>query len=277
MYREIWRKAHRSVAQISFYTHEGISILSVTGFKVRDYLVTDAYVGRISKFDHVEIKFVEKDGITVRAIKRLSREAFIDSMVVGLSDKFHDIVLLSLDFEEFVEIPSLALCDECHIEIGEPVAIIGYQLGQDNASVKQGILSSYHVSGEIKYLQIDATIRHGNAGSPVISLESGYVVGMIGHKLTEISQSYSNIKQIMNNNLQLLKQYQGRYNMDDIDPVQVLIANQNQIKYITKEIYRMASMGVGYAMPSQQIVSFFKENLIMEEKVDQSKNILAGF
>jgi len=35
-------------------------------------------------------------------------------------------------------------------------------------------------------------------------------------------------------------------------------------------------MGVGYALPSRQIVNFFKENLIMEG-VHASKDIIAGF
>ena len=81
----------------------------------------------------------------------------------------------------------------------------------------------------------------------------------------------------MNSNINLLKKYQGKYNMEDIDPVQVLIANQNQIKYIAKEIFRIADMGVGYAVPSMDIANFIKENLIIEERRQQSDNILTDF
>jgi len=270
MYRQIWRKAHRSIAEVSFYTRNKIRIVSLTGFKFKNYLVTDGYVKGISHYDHVEIRFVGRDG------KTLNRNEFERHLVVGLNDQLPNIVLISLPFDVFNQVPDLDLCEECHTEIGEPIAVIGYQLNQDNLTIKQGLVSSYYPSEGVKYLQVDATIRHGNAGSPVISLEKGKVIGLIGHKLTEVSQSYKRLKDIMNNNLQLLKGYQGRYNMDDIDPIQVLIANQNQIKYITKELYRITSMGVGYALPSSHIYSFFKENLIFES-MDGSKNILAGF
>ena len=276
MYRQIWRKVHRSIAELNFYTRNKINIVSLTGFKFKNYLVTDGYVKRISHYDHVEIRFVGRDGITTTASKVLTKNEFEKSLIVGLSDQLANIVLINLQYDIFNQIPDIDLCEECHTEIGEPVAILGYQLNQDNLTIKQGIVSSFYQSDGIRYVQVDATIRHGNAGSPVISLEKGKVIGLIGHKLTEVSQSYKRLKDIMNNNLQLLKGYQGRYNMDDIDPIQVLIANQNQIKYITKELYRITSMGVGYALPSSHIFSFFKENLILE-RVDESKNILAGF
>jgi len=275
MYRQIWRQVHQSVAQISFYTHDKINTISLTGFKVSNYLVTDDYVRKVSHYDHVEIRFVGEDGMTATVSKKLPKAKFEESMVVGLNDKIQNIVLVKLNDPKFKNIPSLRLCEDCHTEIGEPVATLGYKLNQQNLSIKQGILSSYYNSFGVRYLQIDSSIKHGNAGSPVVRGETGEVIGIIGHKLTEISQSYKKLKDIMNNNIQLLKRYQGRYNMDDIDPVQVLIANQNQIKYITKEIYRTTSMGVGYALPSRQIVNFFKENLIMEGV--SSKDIIAGF
>jgi len=276
MYRQIWRKAHRSIAEVNFYTRNKISIVNLTGFKFKNYLVTDGYVKRISHYDYVEIRFVGRDGMTPAATKVMSRDEFERNLVVGLNEQLPNIVLINLQFDVFNQIPDLDMCEECHTEIGEPVAVIGYQLNQDNLTIKQGIVSSFYQTDGARYLQVDATIRHGNAGSPVISLEKGKVIGLIGHKLTEVSQSYKRLKDIMNNNLQLLKGYQGRYNMDDIDPVQVLIANQNQIKYITKELYRITSMGVGYALPSSHIFNFFKENLIFES-MDGSKNILAGF
>lgn len=276
MYRQIWRQVHPSIAQLSFYTQDKINTISLTGFKVRNYLVTDEHVRNISHYDHVEIRFVGKDGMTTTVSRKLSKMEFEKRVVVGLNDKIQNIVLIKLDFPEFKSIPSLRLCEECHTEIGEPLATMGFKLNQQNLAIKQGILSSYYTNDGIRYLQIDCSIKHGNAGSPVIRAETGEVIGIIGYKLTEISHSYKKLKDIMNNNLQLLKRYQGRYNMDDIDPVQVLIANQNQIKYITKEIYRTTSMGVGYALPSKQIVNFFKENLIMEG-FHKSKDMIAGF
>lgn len=276
MYREIWRKVHSSVAQVSFFTHDNINILSLSGFKVRNYLVTDEYVCKMSHYDHVEIKFVGKDGVTVSAKESMSKSEFENRLVVGSNDKPQNIVLIKIDHSAFMNIPGLLLCDDCDAEIGEPIATIGYKLNHPNLSINKGILSSFYPSQGVRYLQIDANIKQGNAGSPVIHAENGRVIGIIGHKLTEVSQSYKKLKDIINNNIQLLKSYQGRSSLDDIDPVQVLIASQNQIKYVTKEIYRSTNMGVGYALPARQIINFFKENLILES-YQSPQDIIAGF
>jgi S1-C subfamily serine protease len=116
----------------------------------------------------------------------------------------------------------------------------------------------------MRYIQFDASVKPGNAGSPLIDAESGKVIGVIGQKLAELSQSHKRIKDIINNNIAVLKKYQGRLNIDDVDPVQVLIANQNQIKYIARELYNMANMREGFAIPSSALIHFFKKNIILE-------------
>jgi len=274
MYRKIWKRCVHSVAQLNFYTDLDIKILTLTAFKIRNFLITDEGIQKISPFDKVEIKFVDKDGYTPIASKVLKKSDLDKRTILGFNNKYLNFVVINIDFEEFENIPSLSLGEEEELEIGQPVATLGYQVFQENLSIKQGIISSFHFSEEgNKYIQIDTSIKTGNAGSPLINLETGKIIGVIGHKLSEISQSYRKLKNIMNSNINLLKKYQGKYNLEDIDPVQVLIANQNQIKYITKEIYRIADMGVGYAVPSMDIANFIKENLIIEEN-RQSNNIL---
>jgi hypothetical protein len=276
MYRKIWKRCVHSVAQLNFYTDLDIKILTLTAFKNRNFLITDEGIREISPFDKVEIKFVDKDGYTSIASKVLKKSELDKRTILGFNNKFLNFVVINIDFEEFEGIPSLSLGEEEELEIGQPVATLGYQVLQENLSIKQGIISSFYFSEEgNKYIQIDASIKTGNAGSPLINLETGKIIGVIGHKLTEISQSYRKLKNILNSNINLLKKYQGKYNLEDIDPVQVLIANQNQIKYITKEIYHIADMGVGYAVPSMDIANFIKENLIIEEN-RRSNDIMTG-
>lgn len=277
MYRKIWNDCFQSVAQLNFYTDLDIKILTLTGFKTKNFLITDESIRKISPFDKVEIKFVGKDGYSIMASKVLTKSELDKRTIAGLNNKFMNFVVINIDFDEFEKIPQLSLGDEEVTDVGQPVATLGYQANQENLSIKQGIISSFHYSEEgNKYIQIDSSIKSGNEGSPLIDVETGKIIGVIGHKLTEISQSYKKLKNIMNSNITLLKKYQGKYNMEDIDPVQVLIANQNQIKYITKEIYRIADMGVGYAVPSTDIANFIKENLIIEEK-QQPENMWPGF
>lgn len=277
MYRNIWYNCSQSVAQLNFYTDSDIKILTLTGFKIRNFLITDVGIRKISPFDRVEIKFVDKDGYTTVASKLLKKCELDKRTIVGLNDKALSFVVINIDFKEFEEIPPLSLGEEEEIEMGQLIATLGYQVNQENLSIKQGIISSFYYSEEgYKYIQIDSSIKTGNAGSPLINAETGSIIGVISHKITEMSQSYRKLKHIMNSNINLLKKYQGKYNLEDIDLMQVLIANQNQIKYITKEIYRIADMGVGYAVPSMDIANFIKENLIIEEK-QRSDNTPTGF
>jgi hypothetical protein len=276
MYRKIWHNCSQSVAQLNFYTDSDIKIMTLTGFKTGNFLITDEGVRKISPYDKVEIKFVDKDGYTPIARKVLKKSELNKRTIMGLNDKFLNFVVINIGFENFKKVPSLSLGTEEKMEVGLPVATMGYHVNEENLSIKQGIISSFHYSEDgNKYIQIDTSIKTGNAGSPLINLETGSIIGVVGHKLTEMSQSYRELKKIMNNNINLLKKYQGKYNIEDIDPVQVLIANQNQIKYITKEIYRIADMGVGYAVPSMDIANFIKENLIIDEK-RPSDNLLYG-
>ncbi|MBS3775310.1 MAG: trypsin-like peptidase domain-containing protein [Bacteroidales bacterium] len=276
MYRKIWHNCSQSVAQLNFYTDSDIKIMTLTGFKIGNFLITDEGVRKISPYDKVEIKFVDKDGYTTLARKVLKNIELNKRTIMGLNDKFLNFVVINIGFENFKKIPSLSLGTDEKMEVGLPVATMGYHVNEENLSIKQGIISSFHYSEDgNKYIQIDTSIKTGNAGSPLINVETGSIIGVVGHKLTEMSQSYRELKKIMNNNINLLKKYQGKYNIEDIDPVQVLIANQNQIKYITKEIYRIADMGVGYAVPSMDIANFIKENLIIDEK-RPSDNLLYG-
>ena len=43
---------------------------------------------------------------------------------------------------------------------------------------------------------------------------------------------------------------------DDVDPVQVLIANQNQIKHIAKEFFKNANVRVGFAVELCNMIDY---------------------
>ena len=94
------------------------------------------------------------------------------------------------------------------------------------------------------------------------------MIGIIGHKLAAVTQSHKRMKQIINNNLAILKKSQGKFNVEEIDPIQVLIANQNQIKHISNEIYKTATMTNGYALDISYVNDLFEE--FIDAEVSQS-------
>ena len=269
MYREIWKKCQESVCQLSFYSAEGIKLLSMTGFKAYgNFLVTDNYINKIYKATEVALRFVEADGFTEKVCVKMSMNEFKKRIIKDLDNKAAEFVAININLDTLNDIPSLKLSKKV-AEIGQPIALLGYQLEQDNLAIKTGILSSaFKEKNGLKYLQINSSIKQGNSGSPLVNVETGEVIGIIGHKLAAITQSHKRMKQIINKNLAILKKSQGIFNVEEIDPVQVLIANQNQIKHITNEIYKTATMTTGFALDISYVHNLFED--FTDAEVSQS-------
>ncbi|MDA3954461.1 MAG: serine protease [Bacteroidales bacterium] len=268
MYKPVWNKCQCSVCQLNFYSSSGIKLLSMTGFKVNDqYLITDNNLFKITKAVKVTIVFVNSDGHTENTSVEISMDE-LKRRIINEIDKEKTFAAVNIDFEEFKSIPSLKLSKE-NIEIGQNIAVLGYQLDHNNLSIKTGIVSStlVHENG-LNYLQVESNVNQGNSGSPLISLETGEVIGVIGQNLATITQSHRKMKQIINNNLAILKKSQGKFNVEEIDPIQVLIANQNQIKYITNEMYKNATISIGCALNISYVRDLFEE--FIDAEVSQS-------
>ena len=221
---------------------------SFTGFKLLDYLVTDNVMNVCPEPAEVVIKFTGSDGISATIIKRISWKKFNDCIVPTVKKRDPGYLILKDPFKGFDKIPSLRRSMKFNYDIGHPVAVLGYQLEQDNLSIKNGILSSYFRDLDgINYLQVDCSVKMGNAGGPVLDTETLEVIGIIGHRLAYKSKSYRELNGIINRNLKILKDAEGKLVFDEIDPIQVLMVNQNQIKHLAREFYKSATLRVGYA------------------------------
>jgi hypothetical protein len=247
MYRTVWENCKSSVCAIDFLSKAGTKITTFTGFKSKGYLVTDDVIDKFSKPEEVDLRFTE-DGYSQLLSLRIPFEDFIARKVKRDGRPNPGFVLFDLDFKEFREIPGLRCSKKVDHRIGQPIAVLGYQLEQENLAIKSGIISSLiKTENGMNTIQVDCTIQQGNAGSPLIDAESHEVIGVIGHRLTSVVRSYRELMRIMNANLQVLKEAEGKINMEDIDPIQVLIVNQNQIKHMATAFYKSANILVGYA------------------------------
>jgi hypothetical protein len=257
MYRKIWNKCQNAVCGINFYSSKGIRFDSVTGFKYGRYLITDEMIYKIERVSEAQIVFMEEDGCTVKASVKISEKDLRQRMVKGIKENIPGFALIDIDFPQFDDIPSLQLNNSKKFKVGSPIAIIGHQMEHNNIAIKTGIVSSYCKLNGMKYMQFDAAMDRGNSGSPLIDVESGEVVGIVGQRLASLLDNYKRMIQIINNNLSLLKEAEGKINMIDIDPIQVLIANQNQIKHIAQEFFKTASIVYGFALDISQISEYF--------------------
>ncbi len=256
MYRKVWERCRYSVCSIDFISHAGTKIISFTGFKVKKYLITDDIVDKFAKPAVVQLRFTECQASGSGCIQ-MSFKDFLSSKV-SFGNRIHPgFLIFEITDKTFTEVPPLLCARKINYPIGHPIALLGYQLDRDHLALKSGIISSSFTSSEgINTIQIDCTIKQGNAGSPLICAETLEVIGVIGHRLSAIARNYQVMMRIINTNLKVLKEAEGKINMEELDPIQVLIANQNQIKHLMRELYKSTHMRTGFAIELSTLTDY---------------------
>jgi len=122
------------------------------------YVLTDEHV--VGGAGFVNVKFVT------------GREVM--GQVVRVS-KVRDVALIRLEKDVY---PYLLLGNTASINVGDEVFCIGTPLSEDLCqTVTKGIISSFRMKNDVKYVQSDVNIHPGNSGGPLVSLDNG-VVGM---------------------------------------------------------------------------------------------------
>jgi hypothetical protein len=255
MYRKVWNRCHSAVGAINFYSAKGIRYNSVTGFKYGRYLITDEMVYRIDRASEVQIAFMEDDGCTIKASVKITFKDFKMRMINGIKE--NGFALIDIDFPQFDYIPSLKLSSSKKFPVATPISLIGHQMEHNNLSIKTGIISSYTRQNGIKYIQFDAAIDRRNSGSPLIDVETCEVIGIAGRRIANLEENYKKMMQIINGNLVLLKEAEGKVQFQDVDPIQVIVANQNQIKYLAQEFFKNASLMYGFALDINHVTEYF--------------------
>ncbi|HYX06230.1 MAG TPA: serine protease [Bacteroidales bacterium] len=257
MYQKVWKECHGAICSINFYDTNDILTNSITGFKSGNYLITDEFVYKVSRIKRVTLHFYKPDGYSIKSRLELTYSAFSKQIIRGIEDDDPGFAIVDIDYPEFSDIPSLSMSGSSEIKIGTPVALIGYQMEQSNIALKSGILSSYFKSNSHRYLQYDASVKLGNSGSPLIDASTCEVIGLSGNRLARLTRSHEQLMNIIKENLRALKEAENKISFEGIDPVQVLIANQNQIKHMARENYLNANIKMGYAIEISQIADYF--------------------
>jgi len=90
------------------------------------------------------------------------------------TDKHRDLALIDVEGDNY---SWLAIADIADAGIGTDVLAIGTPRGLD-WSVSKGIVSALRNVGDITVVQTDTAINPGNSGGPLISLNSGKVIGI---------------------------------------------------------------------------------------------------
>lgn len=129
-----------------------------SGFIISDdgYILTNSHV--VGGANFVQIKLVTGSEKTGEVIRR---------------DKTRDVALIKLEEDLY---PSSVLGNSANVDVGDTVYAIGSPLKDElSNTVTKGIVSSFRVKDDIRYIQSDATIQPGNSGGPLVAEEYGVV------------------------------------------------------------------------------------------------------
>lgn len=127
--------------------------------------------------------FVSGDGLVVTNAHVVGGDAHVSvrarsgatvfAEVIGL-DKVRDLALLKTGISRT---PWLSVAHFDEVGIGADVVAVGTPEGLD-WSVSKGIVSAVREVDGVAVVQTDAAVNHGNSGGPLISIDSGRVVGV---------------------------------------------------------------------------------------------------
>jgi hypothetical protein len=261
MYSKVWNSCHASVCQLNFLNERGVTIDTLTGFKVKNFLVTSQHAFRIEKAHKVELTFVDLDANTVRSSMRIPYAEFTKELRIGFLNNCGHYAVLDIDLPEFKDIPSLTLSDRHNMVIGAPIAALTFSYGYSNLSLKTGVISSVYANSEgTRFIQFDGQVCYGNSGSPLIDPYTMEVIGIVSRRCTPASKAHSQLMEIISTNLVELRKVESSIRFGDIDPIQVLIANQNQLKLLASMVYKYSSNSISQAVMLDDILSFFNHN-----------------
>ncbi len=277
MLSQVWKSCHGSVCSLNFQNERGISIDTLSGFKVNESLVTTDFAFYIPKAKKVEISFVGDDANSVVASMKIPYREFINDLRIGVFDDHTGYSIFNLDFPDFRVIPSLKLSERWKFPIGQQVALLAFSLGYSNLSLRSGIISSFFTNHDgLRFFQYDGISCLGNSGAPIIDPETMQVMGIVSRRNTPVSRSYKQLVDIITANIDELSKIQGVVKYGDVDPIQVLIANQSQIKQLANNIYRYSAFGTTPVVMLDKILSYFNQNAVIEscnERIKQEYDL----
>lgn len=261
MYSNLWNSCQASVCQLRFLNERNVLVDSLTGFKVDECLLTSQFAFYVDKAFKVEIVFVDSDANTPTASMQIPYREFINDMRVGVINNYGQYAIFNIDLPVFKNIPGLTLSRERNFPIGISVATLSFNYGSNNLSLKRGILSSTFSNADgQRFIQYDGMLINGNSGSPLIDLKTNEVIGIACRRNTPLVNAYNQLIDIISDNLVELKKVEELVLFGDVDPVQVLIANQNQLKQLASLIYKYTGCGVANAVALDNILSYFNQH-----------------
>ncbi len=264
-YKVIWEGYHKAVCSINFFGSSGCKIFGISGFKHANKIITDDYAYNLKEVKEIVIHFYEKDGNKVfREIKYDSNE-FKRLLPDKKQFSRFGFSYIRVGKKKLAGLPELEFCRKCEPTIGLKAVSIAYHFDTNNLSLKPALISSYVTRREgVDFIQYDGMVMPGSSGAPLLDLSNGKVIGILANKELHVVKVYREMQKTADNNLDILEKVKGKWTFDDVDPIQVMIVNQNQMKHMAKEFFGSFAIRSGYAIQ----INYIKEMLEADSELD---------
>ena len=259
MLEEFWKNIYPSICLITHFNSNNEKIGSGTGFKANDFLITNNHVFNCPGSSKIELQFMEEDGHTISKSFEMSYIKWIELIEQGMPESSWDYAIIKFENEDFASISNLQFETGQNHSIGEEIAFCGFQLDQENLSIKKGILSSKYKKAGVNYLQIDGSVNNGNSGGPLFSVKSKKVIGIVTRKYTGLTKTFDELLQSFDQNVNYLNTVVDYMNISGFRPIEPSIWVQNQLKLTAHEIYRSSNVGIGLAYELSELLKYFEE------------------
>lgn len=271
MFVEAWKKSRSSVCMLRFYNDKGIVVDTLSGFKVNNSLITAEEAFFVKKAVTVNITFCGDTYQSTLASLEIPYKEFVSNFGIGLRGNEEGYAVFNLDLPEFENVPSLTFDEGTELPLGHELLFVGYQEGLACQTMKKVFVSSsFKNSFGRMSLVLDGNFGYGNSGGPIIDPKTGNVVGIVNRRITASSKYFERLISTVNENIKMLKKIEGRFILDDVDPIQVLVVNQNQLKLLAKNIYLHSNSSQAFAILPEPLIGYFQRS---EEDVSVKQKI----
>lgn len=225
----------------------GTRLASGSGFLANGKLVTCAHVIRqvpptahlVVSFEHSpegqDPSFTFTPGTIAQQIRGWSDEQSYDYAIVELP------MQLAGRYQ-------FGFATETSISPGSSVYALGYPFEDPQLTIHSGIASAMFRSGVVNMIKLDMSVNPSNSGGPLLSTESGAVIGVIARKHTGLSAQFDALIHSFDQNIQALNGLAGGVRISGIDPLSAMAGAQAQMRQLSLEIKRSANVGTGYAI-----------------------------
>jgi S1-C subfamily serine protease len=252
---ELISKVRSGVAEIAVEKNRKF-LGNGSAFLVEGGLVTNSHVIRpIGSVDAFRIRFEDLS----EPIRMLPEDLYKNIKFESPEDEY-DYAFIGIDEKEFEGRFRFELEKSYEISVGQQILFLGFPFGMPQLTAHLGYVSSIHEKRSREIIQIDGSVNGGNSGGPLLSIESGKVVGIITRAVTGIIElEFDNLISILQNNQKILSQPRASIDIGGIDPIEGIRASQSAMEQIARNLKRAANVGIGHAFSINPLFNQMKK------------------